>query len=110
MPSLETLQERRAKIDAKIRAIKAREAKENRDTRKKIVLGGAVLKHWRAIASGEMKLDNLIKQLPNRDRKLFDEAEETPNAATIAAMNEPPGEPVTLDQFKAELHALMAEA
>jgi hypothetical protein len=102
---LETLQERRKQIDAKIQAIKARESRANRtrDTRRKIVIGSAALK---LVEAGRIKMDDLVGQLSARDRKLFDE--ETPNETTLAAMEEAQaggGEPVTLEQLRAEMQA-----
>jgi hypothetical protein len=107
MPSLETLQERRAKIDAKIQAIKAREAKKNRsrDTRKKIVLGGAVLK---LAESGKLKLDSIVEQLSPRDRKLFGE---TPNEDTLQAIADAgKAEPLEFNAAVEKLKALEATA
>ena len=98
MPTqLETLQERRKQIDAKIQAIKAREARANRgrDTRKKIVIGAAALK---LVEDGKIGMTDLVAKLSARDRKLFDE---TPNATTIAAMQDAQngnGETVTIEQ------------
>jgi hypothetical protein len=91
---LETLQERRKQIDAKIQAIRAREARANRgrDTRRKILIGSAALK---LVEDGKIGMADLVEKLSARDRKLFDE---TPNAKTIAAMQETEFETVTLDQ------------
>ena len=98
---LEALQERKKQIDAQIQAIRAREARNvrARDTRRKIVIGSAALK---LVEDGKLKLGDLTAQLSERDRKLFDE---TPNATTIAAMQETEFETVTLDQIRDEIRA-----
>jgi predicted oxidoreductase len=107
MPArLETLQARKKQIDAQIQAIKSREARNVRakDTRRKIVIGSAALK---LVEDGKLRFDDLAAQLSARDRKLF---EETPNATTIAAMEEARlggSETVTLEQYKAEVQALV---
>jgi hypothetical protein len=71
---LETLQQRRKQLDAQIQAIKAREARNARalDTRKKIVVGGAL---FRAIKCGDVP-DTILRELiekhvSEKDKKMF---------------------------------------
>ena len=102
---LETLQARKKQIDAQIQAIHAREARNvrARDTRRKIVLGGIVQK---MVSTGALPdtwiKDAIEKHATERDKKLFTEwmpgGDWTPNATTIAAMQETDLETVTLDQ------------
>ncbi|GHU44123.1 hypothetical protein AGMMS50289_11750 [Betaproteobacteria bacterium] len=97
MPRLEALQAKKKQIDAQIQALRARETRQARarDTRRKVVLGSAVLK---LIEDGRLKFDDLVNELSARDRKLFDVNDRTPNATTIAAMNETKFETMTLDE------------
>ncbi|MDR3299638.1 MAG: hypothetical protein LBU43_06465 [Candidatus Accumulibacter sp.] len=104
---LETLQERKKQIDAKIQAIKAREAHNMRarDTRRKIIIGSAALK---LVEAGKLKFDDLKAQLSARDRELFDE---TPNETTLQAIaNAGKGEKLEFDAAVEKLKILEAEA
>lgn len=72
---LEALEAKRKQIDAQIQAIKAREQKQHRkdDTRRKVLIGGIVLK---MVKTGEMPEARLAQLLDrhldaDRDRKLF---------------------------------------
>lgn len=72
---LEALEARRKQLDAQIQALKARDTAQERkdDTRRKVLIGGVVLK---MLKTGEMP-DGRLNQLldkhldAERDRKLF---------------------------------------
>lgn len=73
---LAALEDRRAKVNAEIRRIKAQESKKQRqeDTRRKILIGSAVLAR---VKSGEWPEDKMLEMLDRyltkeRDRALFD--------------------------------------
>ena len=72
---IETLTEKRNQIDAQIQALKAQEVAQKRkdDTRKKILIGGVVLKMLKAKDLKQEWLDGILnKHLDSeRDRALF---------------------------------------
>jgi Tfp pilus assembly protein PilN len=70
MPSLETLQTKRAQLDAQIKRIRAREAHKSRaqDTRKKIIAGAIFLK-W--TQSDRALFDKMLAAVPEKEKKLF---------------------------------------
>lgn len=72
---LKALEQKQAQIKAQIQALKARDTAKDRkeDTRRKILIGGVVLK---MVKSGEMQEANLMRLLDKnlaseRDRALF---------------------------------------
>ncbi|MCH5146357.1 hypothetical protein JMF94_14835 [Desulfovibrio sp. UIB00] len=78
MPKAENLQklmERKAKLDAKIQALRAREAKQVRkdDTRRKVLVGSLVLEAVKKNADIKAWLDGLLNKRLTRkdDRELF---------------------------------------
>lgn len=80
--TIKRLEERRAKIDSEIKRIKSKLSKEKRkkDTRRKILIGSAILAKMKAEGgnwSEPWYEDNLRKMMDNyltrnRDRLLFD--------------------------------------
>lgn len=72
---LEKLLEKQKKLDAQIQAIRAREKEADRklDTRRKILIGGAVLAMVKRGDWAKEKFDNLIDReiLSAKDRALF---------------------------------------
>jgi len=103
MSRLETLQAKRKQIDAQIQAVRAREARNLRahDTRKKIVLGGMLLK---MVNCGELKenwlKDAITRHVEERDRKLFSEGY-AKTLEAIQEVREGKTTPVTIEELKA---------
>lgn len=66
---LATLQEQRAKLDARMKALQARQKEETRktDTRRKIVVGGAVLAHAALHPEFAAVLRGVLKVAVTRD-------------------------------------------
>ena len=101
---------------AKVKAAKAREAKkfEVRNTRRKIIFYDALFEMYLEGGLDASIMQAVIDRMSEKNRAFYREhvpgADWTPNAETVAAMNEPPGEQMTLDQFKQELHVLAEEA
>jgi large subunit ribosomal protein L7/L12 len=111
---LEALTEKRKQIDAQIQALQARQEARKRkdDTRRKIVIGGAALK---LVKTGKIKLNDLVGQLSERDRKLFVElvpgGDWTPNETTLQAIADAgKGEKLEFNAAVEKLKALEAEA
>ena len=78
---LDQLTKKREQLNAQIQAIKSKEAIQKRkdDTRRKVLIGGVVMKMLR---TGEMSQDRITKMLDkhlekNADRALFDLPENT---------------------------------
>ena len=81
MTKLEKLNLKREQLNAQIQAIKLKEASQKRkeDTRRKVLIGGVVMKLLR---TGEMPQDRITKMLDKHlekdaDRVLFDLPEKT---------------------------------
>ena len=95
------LAERKAKLDAEIRRLDAREAKKARreDTRRKVLLGACAL---HMVNTGRWKRDTVLKALDafldrDRDRALFD-LSLSPKSDASAPAEPPTGE--TLPQSR----------
>lgn len=90
---LAELLEKEAQIKAQIQAIKQRETEADRkkDTRRKILIGGAVLAKVKRGEWKEMQLHDLLNSelKADRDRELFD--------LPIIAKNSEPKEPSSID-------------
>ena len=74
---LQTLTEKRARLDAQIKDIQARERQKERkeDTRRKIIVGALVLTHMKKNKGGQLarKVEALINEyvVKDKDRALF---------------------------------------
>lgn len=83
---LEELQKREAQIKAQIQAIKQRESKAERtkDTRRKILIGGAILAKVKRGEWHQSQLNDLLNAelKSDRDRELFDLPPMTTGATT----------------------------
>lgn len=100
---------------AKVKAAKARETKkhEARNTRRKIIFYDALFELYLEGKVPNSVFQDVMNRMTDKDRAYYRKhvpgADWTPNAETVAALNEPPGEPITLEQFTAEVHALGEE-
>ena len=93
MPTVAAIQSKIDKLTAQLQAAKSREAKRirARETRKKIVLGAAILKLVDAGKLPENIINNAVAAMSNRDKVLFENTTidpEQPNAITLAAIEE----------------------
>lgn len=72
---IERARQDKAKAEAKIRAASAkiREADRRADTRRKILIGAAFIAKAAQNESYARALQVLIKEMPDRDRSLFDD-------------------------------------
>lgn len=74
--TIEDLKKQREQLTARINREKAREKEKQRklDTRRKIIIGGVMLKHMECDANfKETIIELLDKHVLERDRKLFEE-------------------------------------
>jgi hypothetical protein len=110
MTRLEALQTKRKQIDAQIQAVRAREARSvrARDTHRKIVLGGSIMRLVEEGKLGKDVLDSAKDIMSARDRAIFDEwipgGDWTPNNKTLKAIQESRDgktTPVTIEELKA---------
>jgi hypothetical protein len=109
---LEKLQERRKKIDARIQALRSKQAHAelSKETRRKIVIGSAALK---LVEAGKIRMDDLVSQLSARDRKLFDPDQAAFNKKTLQAIAEirkGRTTPTTIDEMMAEIEESASDA
>jgi erythromycin esterase-like protein len=119
MSRLETLQAKRKQLDAQIQAVRSREARNirARDTRRKVVLGGSILRLVEEGKLGKDVLDSAKGVMSARDRAMFDEwipgGDWTPNDKTLKAIQESRDgktTPVTIEELKAIAEAEQHEA
>lgn len=94
--ALEKAQRKFEQAKAALDAVKAREAAAERkkDTRRKIVLGGALLEHAKADKEASALVSSLIAGLTREhDRKLFEKIETT-NPGPMTEKAEAPASPI----------------
>jgi hypothetical protein len=104
MSRLETRQAKRKQIDAQIQAVRAREA------RKKVVLGGSIMRLVEEGKLGKDVLESAKGVMSDRDRAMFDEwipgGDWTPNNKTLKAIQESidgKTTPTTIEEIMAEI-------
>lgn len=101
---LERAEKRYAQAKARLQALKNREAARERklDTRRKVILGGALIDLAARDSNAAAMLDRLVRNLPrDQDRKTFEGWDARTAAFAPAAEPEPEG---ALPEAKSEAH------